>query len=420
MAGVTITPLPRIACTTTFGFPVITAGGLILGTQPTYQTYMPNPWAQGDITWQGAEFGFAAGGAGAQVQRIQFQFAHRVSAVAAFTAAQAQVYDGATPVGAPFPLTLSIDYVTDTFYLYTGYPAADLPDLALQVTWHSVAPGLAYVHSLYAEASYSYPSAVTPFTVAGLAAVPVPSVHVVPPPAYLVSLGTVVQTLTPAFGKTTADGNLLLAWTYTDSTSPTFDTATGSPGWLLAGISGQAYNWRALWYKPDCAPGEIPPVFTSGGGAVMSQLAEFRAGDLDRAGTYLNLTGNDFTLASSAADTASGDLVAGIAVWAGANTTPATPVITANDSSGASLPLTMVSNATTTGQIPYAFAWGQASPAAGPGADTFTVSLSEFDYGGGIIASFFALPAAYQPPPPMISGMTMRAPVTIPVRAGRR
>ena len=248
MAGVTITPLPRIACTTTMEPPVITAGNLILAEQPVYQTFMPNPWASGDITWQGAEFGFAApGGSGAQVQRIKFELTHRISALAAFTSACAQVYAGASPVGSPFPLTMSVDYVTDTFYLYEGYAAAQLPNLALQVTYHSVAPGLAYVHQAYVEASYSYPDSVTPFTIACTSSFPAPQPWVWLPYVNLVSLGAESNSLAPSFGQSATAGNMLVGWVYSNSGSPTFDTTTATcPRWTTATSSSSTLNIIAL------------------------------------------------------------------------------------------------------------------------------------------------------------------------------
>ena len=148
-----------------------------------------------------------------------------------------------------------------------------------------------------------------------------------------------------------------------------------------------------MWYRNNpCLASEAAPVFSSTCTFPMSQLAEFsNARGLDQYGTVASPSQSDFTLTASASDTKSGDLVVACLIWGGANMTPATIGVTGADSSGAALPSGVISNAATTGQLPAAIFWGQASPPAGPGEDSISGTLNIFDAGGGIVASFFAV-----------------------------
>jgi hypothetical protein len=368
--------------------PVITAGGLTLGTQPGFQSFMPYPWGQGDITWQGAQFGFANATSGAQVQRIQFRLKHRISSTAAFSSAQAQVYDGGTPVGSPFTLTQSVNYVTDTFSLYSGYPATDLSSLALQVTWHSTAPGLAYVNSVYAQASYSYPNAITPFSFAGRTTFGTPAVTVNRIPAGLVQYGPQSFTLNTSFTQPTQIGHLLVAWVYSNSGSSTFDTTCSTPGWTQAGHAGAAFGWTSMWYKTGSVQNDPAPSFSSPATAPQSQVAEFICWNaaLDQAGTLAG-TGNP-TVTASAPDTHSYDLIVTIFAWLGTVPGPTTISVTGADSSGTGLGFGLSSNPGTTGSQFYGFAWAQASAPAGPGEDAITGTLGVFAGVQAITASF--------------------------------
>ena len=403
MAGATVSPLTRFPLFTTFTFPQITAGGMQLGTQPTYLTYAPYPDGQGDVIWQGAEFGLTAP-AGANVTLVQVSVTHRVSNTATYPLVTAQLYAGGVPVGSPAAFTPSTTLITETITYTGGIPPANLSTLAVQLKFHSVAMGLAYVHQAYATANYSFANAVGIITVAGTTTVANPKLAVTYPTAYLLAAGAAVQTLTPSFGKPTTAGSLLIAWTFSNSGSATFDTTCSNPNWILIGTSGGAFGWRAMWYRNNCLAHEVPPVFTSTATFPASQLAEFvNARGLDQSGTIPTPATPNFALTASAPDTKSGDLVVASVIWAGANLTPATIGVTGADSSGAPLDQGLISNATTTGQLPAAIFWGQASAPAGPGVDTISGTLNVFAAGGGVVASFFAV----QNVPPVIYAASM-------------
>ncbi len=403
MAGATVAPLARFPLSVTFTYPAITNGGMHLGTQPGYQTYMPYPDGQGDVIWQGTQFGLSAP-AGANVWRIQVTVTHRVSSTTAYPLVTGQLYAGGVPIGSPVALTPSITLITETITYTAGIPPANLSSLALQVKFHSAAMGLAYVHQASATASYSFASAAGIITIAGKTSVPAPQITVHNPVAYLVSAGTSVNSLTPAFGQRTTQGNLLIAWTFSNSGSATFDTTCSNPNWVLIGTSGGAFGWRAMWYRNNCQRGEAPPVFTSPATFPMSQLAEFgNARGLDRSGTVASPAVSNFTVTAAAPDTKSGNLVVACLIWSGANMTPVTSGASGTDSSGAPLNLGIISNAATTGQLPAIIYYAQASPPAGPGADAISGTLNVFDAGGGVVASFFAV----QNPPPVAYAASM-------------
>lgn len=405
MAGVTISPLTRFPLSCNMGIPVIHANQpFILPSQPAYITYMPYPDGQGDIIWQGAEFGLTAP-ANSNVTLIQVNVTHRVSNVTTYPLITAQLYAGGVPIGASRSLTPSISLITETLTYTGGIPPANLSSLALQVKFHSVAMGLAYVHQAYATANYSFANAVGVITVAGASSVPAPQLTVHYPVASLVAAGAAVQSLSPSFGKPVTAGSLLIAWTFSNSGSATFDTTCNSPSWILIGTSGGAFGWRAMWYRSNCSANEAAPVFSSVNTFPASQLAEFRnARGLDQYGAIASPSQSDFALTSSAPDTCSGDLVVGSLIWAGANLTPVTLGATGIDSGGGVISGGFISNAATTGQLPAGIFWGQANPPAGPGVDTINGTLNNvFAAGGGIVASFFAV----QNIPPVIYAASM-------------
>jgi hypothetical protein len=420
MASPPVTLLTRIAGRQSSGVPAF--GGPVTVTPPSFTctSYMPHPAGQGDITWKGNLFGFPAPAAGAQVQRIAVTVTHRVSDTAAFSAVTAQVLAGSTPVGSPAALTLSAVNVSDTFTVSTGYAASQLPNLAVRVNWHAVAPGLAYITSAYAEASYSFPAAITGFTIPPVASMPAVTVVDPLPAMGLRAAGTAAFSLTPAFGQPTVAGDLLVAWVYTNANGATFGTTCSDPTWLLAGHVGAAFGWQSLWYKPRCKSGETAPVFSdSGYSQPLSGLMEFYgAADLDQvSGT----TGaQDITYTAPAADTRSGDLVFGFCTWNGTNTGPTTITLAGNDSSGAALALTQASNQASTGFQFWSTGWAQASAPFGPHADTMTASIGVFAGAGGLLASFLPLTA---PPVSVVIAPRRVQPqrmVTVPFRAGRR
>ena len=403
MAGATVAPLARFPLFTTFTKPVILAGGMYLGTQPTYLTYAPYPDGQGDVIWQGNEFGMSAP-AGANVTLIQVSITHRVSNTATYPLITAQLYAGGSPIaGAVETLTPSLSLITETITYTGGIPPANLSSLAVQVKFHSMGMGLAYVHQVYATANYSFADSAGTITIAGVTSVPEPALTVSYPYAYLLSAGSSVLSLSPSFGKTTTAGSLLIAWTFSNSGSATFDTTCSNSNWTLIGTSGGAFGWRAMWYRNNCNANEAAPVFSSPSTFPMSQLAEFaNARGLDQYGVLASPSQSDFTLTASSSDTKSGDLVVGSLIWGGANMTPATIGASGTDSGGNSFG-NLITNAATTGQLPAAIFWAQASPPAGPGVDTINGTLNVFAAGGGIIASFFAV----QNVPPVIYAASM-------------
>ena len=414
----TVTLLTRIPGRQSFGVPAVSGPVTVTPPPFTCTSYMQHPYGQGDVTWQGSLFGFPAPAGAPQVQRILVTVTHRVSDPAAFSGATAQMYDGSAPVGSAAPLTLSSTPVSDTFTVTTGYPAADLPSLAIRVNHHAVAPGLAYITSVYAEASYSYPSAITGFTIPPVASIPAPGLAVSNPHPRLIAEGAAVSALTPAFGQATTKGNLLIAWVFTTSTSASLTTTCSDPSWYLAGSGGSSGGWESLWYKPGCNTGETPPVFSDVSyGAALSQLQEFTNARLfDQAGSANGNTPLTFT--APGPDTASGDLIFAFCVYGGSNPGPVTITMTGTDSYGAALNLNLSSNESSTGTLFWATGWTQASTPAGPSQDTVTASISVFASGGGMVASF--KPFQTQPPagPPVLPlGMTNRV-VTIPVRIG--
>ena len=368
MAGATIAPLTRFACTTSMGYPSILAGGLLLGAQPEYMTYMPYPDGQGNVTWQGGEFGFSAPD-GANITLAAITVTHRVSDTTAYPAISAQIYAGGSPVGAPAVFTPSITPIAETVSVTSGISADALPSLAVQVTFQEAQEGLGYVYHAYATVNYSFADSVGIITVAGRASIPVPSVSVTPPVAELVAAGSAAESFSPSFGQPTAKGDLLIGWTFCNSSSASFNITCADPSWTLANTAGESYGWSGLWYKINCGAAEVPPTFSSSGASfVMSQLLEFshQVVAFDQTGTFTNNSGPDFTVAASAPDTASGNLIIGLATWSGPDATPVTASISGSDSSGTPVTYSTVSNAATTGQIPFAVAWAQASPRPAP------------------------------------------------------
>jgi hypothetical protein len=403
-----------------FGVPVLNASGI---TPPgiACQAYMPFPAGQGDLIWQGSVFGLTApdsGGLHANIWQVAVTVTHCCSAPSDFTSVTAQVYDTNTStVLTSQPFTLSAGFITETITLTTGFPYADIADLAVRLVWHQVAVGYACVQHAHAAISYSYSDSIGSIDIAPVASMPAPAVSVAPlPPVALVASGAVVNSLTPAFGKPTIAGDLLIAWVYTNGSSSTFSTTCSNPSWTLAGHAGAAFGWESLWYKAGCGTAETAPVFSDTGySEPMSQLLEFSgARQLDQVGTGTGTPGVTYT--ASGPDTASGDLIFGFAAWNGSNTGPAVIGLTGTDSSGAALGLNVTDNAANTGTQFWATGWGQASAPAGPGQDTMSATFSFFAGGGGVMASFktFAVPAPVTPARPRVINRV----VIVPIRIG--
>ena len=388
MTDAAVAPTARFPCFSSVTFPAIKAEGMILTNTLACQTYMPHPDGQGDVTWQGNLFGLSAPG-GSNVTYAAANVTHSISSLSAFSSITAQLWAGGLPVSTPQAFTPSINYITETVVTQAGIPPANVSTLAVKLTYHQTAMGLAYVRATSAEIAYSFSNAIGIIPLASQVNVGSPTLTVTTPPVALVSQGATAQNLMPLFGQPTASGNLLLAWVFSNSSSPTLDTTCNNPAWFLAETAGGPYGWLSLWTKPVSVANEVAPMFTTSASIPMCQLLEFNgANSIDQVGMSAPGAQNTVPVTASGADSRSGDLVFGVCAWPGANPTPTTITLTGNDGSGASLGLNTANNAITTNQTPWITGWAQAGGAAGPAGDTMTGVLGNFDYGVGIIASF--------------------------------
>jgi len=128
------------------GGPAVFSGTGVRASAVTWPTmacncYMQWPAGQGDLIWEGGQFGLVLAGASSAAVCVT----HRVSDPAAFSSITARLYAGGFPAGAPAQFRRSSTYVSDTVTAYTGISAQNLASLTVRVTWHQVAPGLAYV-----------------------------------------------------------------------------------------------------------------------------------------------------------------------------------------------------------------------------------------------------------------------------------
>ena len=121
MAGATVAPLARFPLFISMGYPAVLAGGLTLGIQPGYMSYLPYPDGWTDTTWQGNLFGLSAPD-GANVTNIAVTVTYRVSAISAYDLILAQVYAGGDPVGTPASFTPSSTPATGTVTVTTELP----------------------------------------------------------------------------------------------------------------------------------------------------------------------------------------------------------------------------------------------------------------------------------------------------------
>lgn len=388
---------------------------------------MVYPAGQGDLIWQGGVFGLSAptsGGLTANVWRVQVTITHWVSSPASFTSVTAQIYDtNTTSVVFSQPFTLSSTAVTETITLTSGYTAADVPSLAARLVWHQTAVGFAAVQHSFADISYSYSDSIGMLSIAPApaTAMTAPAVSVAPlPRVALISAGTVVTSFNPAFGQPTNAGDLLIAWVFSNSSSSSFGTTCSDPSWTLAGSAGLAFGWESLWYKINCKAAETAPHFNDTAFSTpLSQLLEFTpviAIDQVASGH-----GNQsVTYTAGGSDNASGDLIFGFSAWSGANATPMTIGLSATDSSGATLSLNTASNAASTGsQQQWITGWAQASAPVGPLTDVMNATISAFQSGGGLMASFkSSAPAAAGAAQPALRLTLVNRVVTVPIRIG--
>ena len=389
MTNAAIAPIRRFPLTSSVTFPAITAEGMTLTNTLLCQTYMPYPDGQADVIWQGNKFGLSAP-AGSYITYAAVTVKHRVSVVSAFSSITAQLWAGGVPVGSPKAFTPSINYITETIVTQVGFPSANVGTLAIRLTYHQAVMGLIYVSHAAADVAYSFANSIGIIPIALNVNVASPVLTVTMPPVSLVSQGSTVQTPLPAFGQPTAAGNLLLAWVFSNSSSPTLEITCNNPTWFLVQVEGGPFAWLTLWAKPVSVSNEVAPIFSTGGSTPLAQLLEFTgANSADQVGIGVETVDPRVVIVTnSGADSRSGDLVFGVCAWPGANPTPATITLTGNDGSGAALALNTSNNASTSLQIPWMTGWAQAGGAAGPGGDTMIGSLSEFDFGIGVIASF--------------------------------
>lgn len=274
MTDAAIAPRARFPCTSAMTPPVITAGPMTQTVTAALQTYMPWPDGEGDVVWQGTEFGMSAP-AGSNVTYAAATVTHRVSNSASFSSVTAQLYAAGVPVGAPVAFTLSNTYITETIVTQAGFPPAGVASLAIQLTWHQTAMGMSYVNWASAQVAYSFADSVGIIPITTKVAVGLPVIAVTTPPVALVSQGAAVTNLAPLFGQPTTAGDLLLAWVFSNSSSATLDVTISDPTWSLMAHMGGAFAWLTLWAKPVSLANEVAPTFSTGASTPMCQLLEF-------------------------------------------------------------------------------------------------------------------------------------------------
>jgi hypothetical protein len=389
MTDAAVAPKARFPLFSAMTPPAITAGPMTQTVTMALQTYMPYPDGEGDVIWQGTEFGMSAP-AGSNITYAASTVTHRVSNPASFSSITAQIYAAGVPVGTPVAFTPSNTYITETVVTRAGFPPAGVASLAVQLTWHQTAMGMAYVNWASAQVAYSFADSIGIETIATQVAIGLPVITVTTPPVSLVSQGAAVTNLAPAFGQPTAAGNLLLGWVFSNSQSTGLDVTVSDPSWSLVQYMGGPFAWLSLWAKMVSSAGETAPSFSTSASTPMCQLLEFTgANATDRSGIGVEPADPRIvTATASGPDSRSGDLVFGICAWPGANPTPAAITMTGTGGDSTALTLSTVNNSATTNQIPWATGWAQAGAAAGPAGDAVTGTLSIFDFGEALIASF--------------------------------
>lgn len=221
----------------------------------------------------------------------------------------------------------------------------------------------------------------------------------------LVSQGAIAASGSPAFGAVTGSGHLLLAWVASTGNGAAASITTTATGWSQADAGGAAFNWAAVWYKPNCGAAETPPVFTDPNGSVTySQLAEFSgaatATPVDQHGNGFSGGGNSFWEVRLAADADAGDLLAAVGFWNGANAGGTISITQFTDSAGAAVTPTLQQAANGSG-LYFGSLWGITGNTGNSGDDVF-LNLSVFDSGGGAVVSF-------KPAAPVVNTLTVPA-----------
>jgi hypothetical protein len=385
-----IAPLTRFSCGgATIGLPALTAAAIVLAETPVPAAYMPWPDAQGDLVWEGGQFGITAAEAGANVTGVSVTVTYRVSDPAAFSSVTGRLYSGGSPITSPQELPYSAVYQTQTITLTTGLDPSLLPGLSLRLRFHQTAMGFAIVNHALAMASWAYADNIGIASIGCEAAVEAPGVHVYPPAAQLASAGAPAANLAPAFGRPTRLGSSLVAWVCSNAGTASLDIACHGGGWVLEGFQGGEFNWTACFVKQRCKAGETPPTFTTSGGVTLCQLLEVSGvAGLDYAASSFNTEGPLVSVEAGAADAASGDLILGIGLWGSVNLGGAVGSLSGTDSSGAALPLAVSGAQPGGGANVYALGWAQASPAAGPGLTALSGDDSVYSFGALYLLAF--------------------------------
>ena len=228
-----------------------------------------------------------------------------------------------------------------------------------------------------------------------------------------VSRGALVETGSPAFGKATTAGNLLLAYVVSNGSSATFPITVTGTGWTLAKSGGGAYFWMSIWYKKNCGASETPPTFNGQGSDTWSALAEFSGADTSAPfdkGAVSATEATSWTAAFTAPDSVPGELIAGVSYFIGPDTKGETITLTQfKDSTGGTMAGTLSQAKNTT--------WGQSfgtvdgvAGNTGSYAHIVGMSVPGPNTGGGVIAAF--KPASSQPSALSISTSSLPAGVT--------
>lgn len=223
----------------------------------------------------------------------------------------------------------------------------------------------------------------------------------------LVKLGAASQaaaaTVTPAFGQTTAAGNLLVAVVVASGASV---IATASSGWLIAKQGpGTNSDQVAIAYKPNSAGSDAAPTFTSTSATAMRAcLAEYSgvatSSPVDQTGSGSS-SGNFMTATAASVDTNANDLV--IAAFAWKNSMSETTSFTNNTATAA----TKFADTGATSGTFWLDSWY--SILAGTGGSTADTGGSVFNGGVstisvcGVVVSFLPVVVALSPKPYIVS-----------------
>jgi hypothetical protein len=138
LIGITAPP-NVVSASTTIATPVITGIGNFTGT------------------WQGTNFGLSLP-VNSTIDSVSISVRHHESDITNIDSVTGQIYISGTPVGSPVSFTRSLTDRTDIVTVTSGIAVADIPNLAIRVVSHSIAPNtIEYVDQAYASVSYEPP-----------------------------------------------------------------------------------------------------------------------------------------------------------------------------------------------------------------------------------------------------------------------